>query len=81
MIFENFFEALIKYTFLQRALLTSIIVGIICGLVGVFIILRGLVFMGAGIAHSSFAGGALGILLGINPFVTIFFFSTGSSLF
>ena len=80
MIFENFFEALIKYTFLQRALLTSIIVGIICGLVGVFIILRGLVFMGAGIAHSSFAGGALGILLGINPFVTIFFFSTGAAM-
>jgi zinc transport system permease protein len=80
MIFENFFEALVKYTFLQRALVTSIIVGIICGLVGVFIILRGLVFMGAGIAHSSFAGGALGILLGINPFITIFLFSTGAAM-
>lgn len=80
MLFENFFEALIKYTFLQRALITSIFVGVICGLVGVFIILRGLVFMGAGIAHSSFAGGALGILIGINPFITIFLFSTGAAM-
>jgi ABC-type Mn2+/Zn2+ transport system permease subunit len=80
MLFENFFEALVKYAFLQRALITSIIVGIICGLVGVFIILRGLVFMGAGIAHSSFAGGALGILLGINPFITIFLFSSGAAM-
>ncbi|MFX1571528.1 MAG: metal ABC transporter permease [Promethearchaeota archaeon] len=80
MLFESFFEALAKYSFLQRALVTSIIVGVICGLVGAFIILRGLIFMGAGIAHSSFAGGALGILLGINPFITIFFFSTGAAM-
>lgn len=80
MFFQNFFEALLNYTFLQRALITSILVGIICGLVGVFIILRGLIFMGAGIAHSAFAGGALGILLGINPFITIFLFSTSSAM-
>jgi ABC-type Mn2+/Zn2+ transport system permease subunit len=80
MLFENFFDDLLNYSFLQRALVTSIIVGIICGLVGVFIILRGLIFMGAGIAHSSFAGGALGILLGINPFLTIFIFSTGAAM-
>jgi zinc transport system permease protein len=81
MIFQqNFFEALVNYSFLQRALVTSIIVGVICGLVGVFIILRGLIFMGAGIAHSAFAGGALGILLGINPFTTILFFSTGAAM-
>mgnify|MGYP006279474285 FL=1 len=80
MIFQNFFEALIQYSFLQRALFTSILVGIICGLVGVFIVLKKLVFMGAGIAHASFAGGALGILLSINPFFTIFFFGAGSAV-
>jgi len=60
MIYEYFFDALMEFTFLQRALITSILVGVICGLVGVYIILRQLVFMGAGIAHASFAGGALG---------------------
>ncbi len=80
MIYQNFFEALMEFTFLQRALITSILVGVICGLVGVFIILRQLVFMGAGIAHASFAGGALGILIGVNPFLTIFMFGAGSAL-
>jgi len=80
MIYQNFIEALMEFTFLQRALITSILVGVICGLVGVFIILRQLVFMGAGIAHASFAGGALGILIGVNPFLTIFMFGTGSAL-
>lgn len=80
MIYQNFFEALMEFTFLQRALVTSILVGVICGLVGVFIILRQLVFMGAGIAHASFAGGALGILIGVNPFLTIFMFGAGSAL-
>ena len=80
MIYQNFFEALMEFSFLQRALVTSILVGVICGLVGVFIILRQLVFMGAGIAHASFAGGALGILIGVNPFLTIFMFGAGSAL-
>jgi len=80
MIYQNFIEALMQFTFLQRALITSILVGVICGLVGVFIILRQLVFMGAGIAHASFAGGALGILIGVNPFLTIFMFGAGSAL-
>jgi len=80
MIYQNFFEALMEFTFLQRALVTSILVGVICVLVGVFIILRQLVFMGAGIAHASFAGGALGILIGVNPFLTIFMFGAGSAL-
>ncbi|MHA1626078.1 MAG: metal ABC transporter permease [Promethearchaeota archaeon] len=80
MIYEYFFDALMEFTFLQRALITSILVGVICGLVGVYIILRQLVFMGAGIAHASFAGGALGILIGVNPFLTIFMFGTGSAL-
>lgn len=76
----SFFDALLRYEFLQRALIASIMVGVICGLVGVFIILRRLVFMGAGIAHASFAGGALGLLLGINPFLTIFLFGSGSAM-
>ena len=76
----SFIEALFKYEFLQRALIASLIVGVVCGLVGVFIILRKLVFMGAGIAHASFAGGALGILVGINPFLTIFMFGSGSAM-
>ena len=82
MIFEitNFFEAIFKYDFLMRALITCLIVGIVCGIVGVFIVLKKLVFMGAGIAHASFAGGALGLLLSFNPFFTILLFGGGSAI-
>ena len=34
----EFIEAVIQYGFLQKALLTSIMVGIICGVIGRFII-------------------------------------------
>ena len=76
----NFFDAIFKYDFLMRALITCLIVGIVCGIVGVFIVLKKLVFMGAGIAHASFAGGALGLLLSINPFFTILLFGSGSAM-
>ena len=45
-----------------------------------FIVLKKLVFMGAGIAHASFAGGALGLLLSFNPFFTILLFGGGSAI-
>ena len=59
-----------SYAFVQRALLASLLVGTACSLVGVFVVLRGLAFIGAGIAHAAFGGVALGFLLGWNPLVT-----------
>lgn len=75
----TFFDSL-QYSYLQRALISTLIVGIVCGLIGVFIVLKGMSFLGAGIAHSCFAGGALAVLLGINPFVTIFLFGEATAL-
>ncbi len=75
----EFFEKLGR-PYLQIPLAAVIILGIVSSIIGIFIVLRGLVFMGQGIAHSAFAGGALGILIGINPFIPIFFFSTGMSV-
>ncbi len=70
---------ILEYTFMQRALAAGIITGVVCAVVGTFIVLKGLSFMGAGIAHSSFGGVALGILTGINPVITavIFCLCTG----
>jgi iron/zinc/copper transport system permease protein len=65
----NFIEALIHYEFLQKALLTSIMVGIICGVIGCFIILRGMALMGDAISHAVLPGVALSYLLGINFFI------------
>lgn len=62
----GFIDAVIQYGFLQKALLTSIMVGIICGVVGCFIILRGMALMGDAISHAVLPGVAIAYMLGIN---------------
>ena len=59
-----------EFAFVQRALLASLLVGTSCSLVGVYVVLRGLAFIGAGIAHAAFGGVALGFLMGWNPLFT-----------
>jgi len=58
---------ILTYTFMQRALAASMLIGTLSAIIGVYVVLRGLAFIGAGIAHASFGGVALGFLLGINP--------------
>ncbi|MBQ7525767.1 MAG: metal ABC transporter permease, partial [Abditibacteriota bacterium] len=55
------------YGYMQRALVASVIIGGLCALIGVYVVLKGLSFMGAGIAHASFAGVAIGLVSGVNP--------------
>ena len=62
----EFINDLLIYEFLQKALLTSIMVGIICGVIGSFIILRGMALMGDAIAHAVLPGVAISYMLGIN---------------
>jgi len=57
-----------------KAFFTAIIIGILGGAIGVFVLLKGMVFLGEAIAHSAFAGAALGILLGVDPLITIVIF-------
>jgi ABC-type Mn2+/Zn2+ transport system permease subunit len=49
--------------FMQRALLGALGVGVICAVVGTFVVLLGLAFIGEGVSHGSLAGLALGFLL------------------
>ena len=62
----DFFQALGKYDFLQSALITAIMVGIMSGVIGCFIILRGMSLMGDAISHSVLPGVAVAYMLGIN---------------
>lgn len=55
------------FGFMQRALLSAVVTGLSCSLMGVFVVLQGLSFVGAGIAHGAFAGVALALLLGYSP--------------
>lgn len=56
-----------QYGFMQRALLAGLLVGAICGLLGVFVILRRTSQLGDSLAHAAFGGVALGVILGIYP--------------
>ncbi|MDT3695764.1 MAG: metal ABC transporter permease [Ignavibacterium sp.] len=56
--------------FMQRALIAGVLVGFLSGYYGVFIVQRGLGFLGSGLAHAAFGGVALGVLLNQEPLWT-----------
>jgi len=56
--------------FMQRALIAGVLVGFLSGYYGVFIVQRGLGFLGSGLAHAAFGGVALGVLLNQAPLWT-----------
>ena len=65
---------LFTYDFMQRSLLAAAMVGGLCSVIGVFVVLRGLAFVGAGTSHAAFAGVTLGYLIGWPPlFLAIVF--------
>lgn len=49
---------------MQRALLAGIIVSVAAGMVGAFVVLRGLAFLGDAVAHTQLAGAAVALVLG-----------------
>ncbi len=65
---------LFTYDFMQRSLLAAALVGGLCSVIGVFVVLRGLAFVGAGTAHAAFAGVALGFLMGWPPLLMAMIF-------
>ncbi|MCO6431770.1 MAG: metal ABC transporter permease [Deltaproteobacteria bacterium] len=63
-----------EFEFMQRAFLAGALVGTACSLIGVFVVLRGLAFIGAGISHSALAGVAIGLLAGVPPLLASLIF-------
>ncbi len=60
-----FIDPFLSNTFLLRALIAGILVSISCGIVGTFVVLRGLAFIGDALAHGVLPGIAVAILLDI----------------
>src|SRR5829696_1957665 len=50
--------------FMQRALLAGLLVGIVTAAIGVFVVLRGLGFLGDAVSHAAFPGVVIAFLLG-----------------
>ena len=60
-----FLHDLAEFHFLQNALLTSITVGIVAGVIGSFVILRGMSLMGDAISHAVLPGVAVSFMVGV----------------
>jgi len=52
--------------FMQRALIASVIVGVVCAVIGCYVILRSMAFLGDALAHAILPGVAVAYLVGVN---------------
>lgn len=58
-----------QYGFLRHALVVCTIAGALCGLLGVYVTLRGMSYIGHGLSHAIFGGAAICAALSLNFFV------------
>jgi len=57
------------FQFFQHGLVVATIAGALCGLLGVFVVLRGMSYIGHGLSHAVFGGAAASAVIGINFFI------------
>jgi zinc transport system permease protein len=65
---------------MRNAMLAGLLASIACGIVGVYVVVKKMVFIAGGISHASFGGIGLGYLLGINPVIGALVFSLASAI-
>ena len=70
----------LSYSFGVKTLISTLTAGIVCSLVGTFIVLRKMTFIGAGISHVAFAGVALSLMFNLPPLLGAFAFSLIASV-
>jgi len=58
------YVSVVHKQFFQHALVASVLIGILCGVVGTYVVLRGYAFLGDALAHATFPGVAVAYLLG-----------------
>ncbi|MBV5277944.1 MAG: metal ABC transporter permease [Campylobacteraceae bacterium] len=65
---------ILQFDFMQNAIFASLLVSIVCGIIGTLIVINRMVFIAGGIAHGSYGGIGLAFYFGIAPML-------GASLF
>jgi manganese/iron transport system permease protein/iron/zinc/copper transport system permease protein len=58
-----------QYEFFTRGIAVAIMVGAACGILGVYIILRGLSYIGHGVSHAVFGGAVVSYIININLYI------------
>lgn len=70
----------LQYEFMQRGMVAAILVGILCAVVGTYVVLRGMAFFGDALAHTILPGIALGYLISGGARETLFWWALGTSI-
>ncbi|MCD6475050.1 MAG: metal ABC transporter permease [Anaerolineaceae bacterium] len=65
----------LQYEFMQNALLAGMLVSVACGIIGTYVVLKRIVFLSGGIAHTAYGGVGLGYFFGIDPLISAALFS------
>ncbi|RLG36378.1 MAG: metal ABC transporter permease [Candidatus Alkanophagales archaeon] len=65
----------LSYDFMQRALLAAVLMSVSCAAISTFVVLRGLSFMGAGVAHAALGGIGLAVFVGVSPLLGALLFA------
>lgn len=71
---------ILSYSFMQRALLAALLVGVLCPTISFFVVLKRLSFLGAGISHTALGGIAIGLASGLDPVLTGSVFAVGTAM-
>lgn len=58
-----------RYAFFERGVAVAVVTGALCGLVGVFVVLRSMSYIGHGLSHAVFGGAAISAVMGASYFV------------
>jgi ABC-type Mn2+/Zn2+ transport system permease subunit len=70
----------LTYVFFRRALLASFFVGALCGLVGVYVVLRRMSYIGHGLSHAVFGGAVISYLMQVNFYLGAGLWGVASAL-
>lgn len=57
------------FDFFRHGIVVATIAGALCGLLGVFVVLRGMSYIGHGLSHAVFGGAAASAVIGVNFFI------------
>ncbi|MDT8898026.1 MAG: metal ABC transporter permease [Thermanaerothrix sp.] len=69
-----------QYAFMVRGMLAAVLVGVVCAVVGTFVVLRGMAFFGDALAHTILPGLAVGYLVGGGSRETLFWWALGTAV-
>jgi len=70
----------LHYAFMLRGFLAAILVGVVCAIVGTYVVLRGMAFFGDALAHAILPGVAVGYLVSGSAREPLFWWALGTSL-